>query len=74
MTPMQDTNLYLSSQKSGAFDRAWFLIKSQPLGIPFSKFESDLITNALYEILVGNDDVLKKGEAKRLWLEFLNHN
>tara|TARA_R110002051_G_scaffold322957_1_gene415128 strand:- start:2316 stop:2537 length:222 start_codon:yes stop_codon:yes gene_type:complete len=73
MTPMQDTNLYLSSQKSDAFDRAWFLIKSQPLGIPFSKIESDLITNALYEILVGND-MLKKSEAKELWLEFLNHN
>lgn len=70
---MQDTNLYLSSQKSDAFDRAWFLIKSQPLGIPFSKIESDLITNALYEILVGND-MLKKSEAKELWLEFLNHN
>lgn len=65
MTPMKDTN--------GAFDRAWFLIKSQPLGIPFSKIESDLITDALYDILVGND-VLKKTEAKELWLEFLNHN
>ena len=64
MTPMKDTN--------GAFDRAWFLIKSQPLGIPFSKIESDLITDALYDILVGND-VLKKTEAKELWLEFLNH-
>jgi len=65
MTPMKDTN--------GAFDRAWFLIKSQPLGIPFSKIESDLIADALYDILVGND-VLKKTEAKELWLEFLNHN
>ena len=65
MTPMKDTN--------GAFDRAWFLIKSQPLGIPFSKIESDLITDALYDILVGND-VLKKTEAIELWLEFLNHN
>tara|TARA_R100000479_G_scaffold20508_1_gene7736 strand:- start:984 stop:1238 length:255 start_codon:yes stop_codon:yes gene_type:complete len=68
LTPMKDT---LSA--STAFDQAWFLIKSQPIGIAFSKAESNFINNALYDILSGNDE-LKKSEAKELWLQFLNHN
>jgi len=54
------------------FERAWLLIKGQPLGIPFTEQESIFINKTLYEAMSSSDE-LKKREAKELWHHFLSY-
>lgn len=55
------------------FERAWMLIKGQPLGRPFTNEETVFINKALYHVLSGTDEI-KKREAKELWFQFLNQD
>ena len=54
------------------FEKAWLLIKGQPLGIKFTTQEEQFITKTLHSAL-NSTDYLQKDEAKRLYSEFLNH-
>jgi len=54
------------------FERAWLLIKGQPLGIPFTDKENFFINKTLYEAMSGSDEIKKK-EAKELWHHFLSY-
>lgn len=54
------------------FEKAWLLIKGQPLGIKFTTQEEQFITQTLHSAL-NSTDYLQKDEAKRLYSEFLNH-
>jgi|TARA_R100000742_G_C4274932_1_gene95138 hypothetical protein len=58
---------------STPFERAWLLIKGQPLNHPFTKEEKTFINTVLYTAMGGSDEIRKR-EAKALWIEFLNQN
>jgi hypothetical protein len=58
--------------KPTPFERAWLLIKGQPLGIPFTEQENIFINKTLYEAMSSSDE-LKKREAKELWHHFLSY-
>ncbi len=55
------------------FERAWLLIKGQPLGIKFTNEEEQFINTALHDAMTSKD-AYRKSEAKELFLECLNHN
>tara|TARA_R100001463_G_scaffold39570_1_gene84614 strand:+ start:333 stop:518 length:186 start_codon:yes stop_codon:yes gene_type:complete len=54
-----------------AFDRAWFLIKSQPIGLPFSSIESMAIEKALVQMMDTESPISTK--ASELMWQYLNH-
>jgi len=54
-----------------AFDRAWFLIKSQPIGLPFSSIESMAIEKALVQMMDTDNPISAK--ASELMWQYLNH-
>jgi len=55
-----------------AFDRAWFLIKSQPIGLPFSSIESMAIEKALVQMMEDTDNPTSTKASQLMW-QYLNH-
>jgi len=55
-----------------AFDRAWFLIKSQPIGLPFSSIESMAIEKALVQMMEDTDNPVSSKASQLMW-QYLNH-
>jgi hypothetical protein len=54
-----------------AFDRAWYLIKKQPTGLPFSSVESMAIEKAIVQ-LAASDDAMRDKATQLMW-QYLNH-
>ena len=54
-----------------AFDRAWYLIKNQPVGLPFSSIESMAIEKALVQMMDTDNPISAK--ASELMWQYLNH-
>ena len=55
-----------------AFDRAWYLIKSQPVGLPFSSIESMAIVKALVQMIEDSDSDVSSKASHLMW-QYLNH-
>ena len=55
-----------------AFDRAWYLIKNQPVGLPFSSIESMAIEKALVQMIENSDSDVSDKASHLMW-QYLNH-